>query len=87
MRILSMVAMTSVILSPIGTLLGLMFQIEREFLFPLIFLPIATPVVLGAYSFGLQDGQNWLWILATFLVGSIFICSLIFHFFFDDLTT
>lgn len=77
---------TSAILSPLGTTLGLMLQVEREFLFSLIFLPLSTPVILGAYSYGLQSESAWPWVLGMFFVGSCFLSSAVFHFFFDDLT-
>lgn len=80
------IVITSVILSPIGTTLGLMLQMEREFLFSLTFLPLATPVVLGAYALELQSDSAWPWILAIFFVGGCFLSALVFQFFFDDLT-
>lgn len=81
-----MIVATSAILAPIGTTLGLMLQVEREFLFSLIFLPLSTPVVLGAYSYELQPDSSWPWVLAIFFVGGSFLSCLFFSFFFDDLT-
>ncbi|MDB5037574.1 MAG: hypothetical protein JWQ35_1102 [Bacteriovoracaceae bacterium] len=84
---MGLLALASACLAPMGTLLGLMLQLEREFLFSVIYLPLATPVVLAAYSLSLVDAStNWLYVLISFLVAGGFISALIFEFFFDELS-
>jgi len=77
----------SLVIAPLGTLLGLGLQVEREFLFSLIFLPLITPVVLGAYAQSMgEQPQVWASLIGAFGSISWFVGSLIFEFFFDDLT-
>jgi ABC-type transport system involved in cytochrome c biogenesis permease component len=72
-------------LAPFGTLLGLMLQIEREFLFSIFFMPLSTPLVLAAY--GLSEGWSWNWmsLVLSFLVIGSFLSFFLFEFFFDEL--
>lgn len=73
-------------LSPIGSLLGLCMRFEREFLFALFYIPLATPLVLGAHSLHSGSTGAWAPILLIFLIFSLFFSALIFQFFFDELT-
>ena len=86
LMMIALIALTSGALSPLGTVLGLMLQLEREFLFSVIYLPLATPVILGTYSLSTDPVSNWLYIVLSFLVGGGFLSAMIFNFFFDDLS-
>ncbi|MBN8462823.1 MAG: hypothetical protein J0M01_08405 [Dechloromonas sp.] len=81
-----LIALTSLTLAPIGTVLGLMLQLEREFLFSIVYLPLATPVILASFSLSLGLEGSWLYVLLSFLVGGAFLSAAIFEFFFDDLS-
>jgi ABC-type transport system involved in cytochrome c biogenesis permease component len=83
---LALVAMISLSLACLGTLLSLLLQVEREFLFALFFLPVATPLFLSALSVSLEGQETWIWIMAVFLCLSVFLSAMLFEFFFDELT-
>ena len=86
-KILGILALTSACLAPVGSTLGLMLQLEREFLFSVIYLPLATPVVLGAYSLCLPEhSANWLYVLWSFFLCGSFLSAFVFEFFFDELS-
>jgi len=77
----------SLAMAPLGTLLSLLLQVEREFLFGLFFLPASIPVFLAALS--ITEGQNpstWMYILFIFILISGGLSSFLFEFFFDELT-
>jgi ABC-type transport system involved in cytochrome c biogenesis permease component len=77
----------SLCLAPLGTLLGLGLQAEREFLFSLIFIPLIAPIILAAHAMSLGEQISvWSSITGAFGIISWFISSVIFEFFFDDLT-
>jgi ABC-type transport system involved in cytochrome c biogenesis permease component len=83
----AIIVLTSACLSPIGTVLGLMLQLEREFMFSVIYLPLATPVVLGAHALTTADfSMNWLFVLLSFLMVGGFVGAFVFEFFFDELS-
>jgi len=83
---LTAILLVSLCLAPLGTCLGLMLQLEREFLFSLFFLPFASPLVLGAYELSGDQGELWGGLLlAFFLIGS-FLSAAFFEFFFDELS-
>lgn len=73
-------------LAPLGTLLGLLLQTEREFLFSIFFLPLCTPVILGAHSLSTEWTQAWAAVLSVFALAGAFVSALIFEFFFDELS-
>lgn len=86
-KILEIVLLASACLAPLGTLLGLILQLEREFLFSVIYLPLSSPVVLGAYSLSAAEfSTTWLYVLLSFCLVSGFLGALIFEFFFDELS-
>ena len=82
----ALLAVVSVCLAPIGTTLGLALQVEREFLFPLFFLPLCTPVVLAAESLSIEFSRPWLSVLLIFGLVGAFLSALVFEFFFDELS-
>lgn len=87
--VLLLSSLSALALSPLGTLLGLMLQLEREFLFSVIYLPLATPVILSGYSLSLEGwsiGSGWAQVLVGFILGGGFLSALIFEFFFDELS-
>ncbi len=87
MMYLKLIALVSICLSPLGTLLGLMLQLEREFLFSIIYLPLATPVILAAHNLCMPDASpNWLSVLSIFALAGGFVSAMIFEFFFDELS-
>jgi len=74
-------------MAPLGTLLSLLLQVEREFLFGLFFLPASIPVFLAALS--ITEGENpmtWMSILAIFILVAGGLSAFLFEFFFDELT-
>lgn len=73
-------------LAPLGSLLGLMLQMEREFLFSLIFLPLSTPVFLAALSYETTALNSWLYVLGIYATLSLYLSAFLFEFFFDELT-
>ncbi len=81
-----LILVISLALSPLGSLLSLLLQIEREFLFSLFFLPVSTPLFLGALSISHQSEAPWFWVMSIFALISIFLSALLFEFFFDELT-
>lgn len=83
---LALIALVSFCLAPIGTSLGLALQLEREFLFPLFFLPLSTPVVLAAESLSTDYSTSWLSVLLIFGVVGAFLSAVVFEFFFDELS-
>jgi ABC-type transport system involved in cytochrome c biogenesis permease component len=83
---LTVLALVSLCLAPLGSLLGLMLQTEREFLFSVFFLPLCTPVLLGAHSLCQEWSQAWFSVLAVFALMGGFVSALLFEFFFDELT-
>jgi ABC-type transport system involved in cytochrome c biogenesis permease component len=84
--LLKVLALTSLTLAPVGTFLGLILQVEREFLFSIVYLPLATPVILSAYSLSSSFEGSWLYVLLSFLVGGSFLSAFTFEFFFDELS-
>lgn len=87
LAITKLIALCSVALSPLGTLLGLMLQLEREFLFSVIYLPLATPVILVAHHLSANpEAPRWLSLILIFTLLSSFLSALIFEFFFDELS-
>ncbi len=77
----------SLSLAPLGTALGLFLQLEREFLFSLFFLPLTIPAFLAAQVLQ-TDGFSWSWsliLISYFCIGG-FVVSLLFEFFFDELS-
>ncbi len=85
-KMMGVLALVSACLAPLGTLFGLMLQLEREFLFSVIYLPLATPVILGAHSISLDAGGIWFKILLSFGVLAGFLSALLFEFYFDELS-
>lgn len=85
-----LIPLVAMALSPLGTLLGLSLQLEREFLFALLYLPLATPVFLA----GLHLSQNpdfdlfsaWTRVLIAFILLGSFMTAFLFKFFFDELS-
>jgi len=74
-------------MAPLGTLLSLLLQVEREFLFGLFFLPSSVPVFLAALS--ITEGENpttWFSVIAIFVLISGGLSAFLFEFFFDELT-
>jgi hypothetical protein len=86
MSLLPPLVMISISLACLGSFLSLLLQVEREFLFALFFLPLATPLFLAALSLSLKNEQAWIWVMAIFLGLSVFLSALLFEFFFDELT-
>ncbi len=74
-------------MAPLGTLLSLLLQVEREFLFGLFFLPASIPVFLAALS--ITEGENpttWMSLIAIFILIAGGLSAFLFEFFFDELT-
>lgn len=84
--IFGLAVLSAAILCPLGSLLGLMLQLEREFLFGLVFFPLSTPVILACFELSLAWSEVWLSVLGIFAVMSAFLSSLFFEFFFDELS-
>jgi hypothetical protein len=84
--LIEVIILTALALAPIGTVLGLMLQLEREFLFSIIYLPLATPVILAAFSLSGDLSGAWMYVLLSFLVGGSFLSAFTFEFFFDELS-
>lgn len=85
-RLMTALLLSSLCLAPVGTCLGLMLQTEREFLFSLFFLPLTTPVILGAHALSLEWTTSWGSVLGIFALMGSFVSALIFEFFFDELS-
>jgi hypothetical protein len=86
-RMIELICLASVCLSPLGTVLGLILQLEREFLFSIVYLPLATPVILGAHALSQPEFSiSWLYVLVSFFLVSTFIAAAVFEFFFDELS-
>ncbi len=74
-------------LAPLGALLGLMLQREREFLFAITYLPLATPIFLGLHQLLSQGFAGiWLRVLFSFALVSGFLSFFVFENYFDELT-
>lgn len=86
LNLILIAALSSLVLCPLGSLLGLMIQAEREFIFSLLFFPLSTPVILASLELSLHWDSAWLYVLGIFAALSCFLCSFIFEFFFDELT-
>lgn len=77
----------SLALAPLGSLIGLLLQFEREFLFALFFIPLCAPVILASHHLSLEDSSaSWAWLFGAFILLSGFLSSLLFEFFFDELS-
>lgn len=85
-EVLIWIPAASLVLSPLGASLGLMLQIEREFMFSVFYLPLATPVVLASHELSSHGYSMWALVLVVFGLMGGFISALIFEFFFDELT-
>lgn len=85
-QMLTLIFLASICLALPGSFLGLFLQFEREFLFALFFLPLATPVILACHSLSLQPQASWLYALGIFLLLGGFLSLFLFEFFFDELT-
>lgn len=83
---LGVLLLASTSLAPVGTLLGLMLQLEREFLFSLFFLPLAAPLVLAAFNLSMEWSWTWASMMIAFCLISSFLSALAFEFFFDELS-
>lgn len=86
LELLGVASLTAACLSPLGSFLGLFMQFEREYLFSLFFLGGSTPVILAGHQMSESQQWNWIYLDLIFFLFSAFICSLLFQFFFDDLT-
>jgi hypothetical protein len=73
-------------LAPTASFIGLLLQKEREILFPLFYLPFASPVIIGAHILSLGESTTWFYILGIFALVGGFLSFLLFEFFFDELT-
>lgn len=76
----------SLCMAPVGSLLGLALQWEREVLFSLFFIPYITPLILAVYHLSIERTASWAYLAGIFFVVGSFVSALIFEFFFDDLT-
>lgn len=83
---LGVLALTSLALAPIGSFLGLLLQTEREFLFSIFFLPLCTPVLLAAHQLTIEWTDAWFSVLSIFCLIGSFLSSLLFEFYFDELS-
>jgi len=84
--LLAIVLIVALTLAPTASFIGLLLQKEREILFPLFYLPFASPVIIGAHSLSLGDSSFWLYILGIFALVGGFLSFFLFEFFFDELT-
>jgi len=84
-HLLSVSLLVTLALVPVGTLLGLMLQVEREFLFSIFFMPLVTPLVLAASA--MSEAWIWSWssLILAFLIMGSFLSFFLFEFFFDEL--
>lgn len=78
-------SLVSLSLAPLGCLLSLLLRLERDFLFALFYVPISSPALLAGYQLSLGYQQAWFYSLLIFCVLSLFLSSLLFEFFFDEL--
>lgn len=85
-ELVKLIVLSSLTLAPTGSLLGLLLQNEREVLFPLFYLPFASPVIIGTHSLSSQANSSWMYIIGIFCIVGGFLSFLIFEFFFDELT-
>jgi len=85
-ELLALTAAIAACQTPLGCLLGLLLQFEREFLFALFFLPIMTPLLLAASQLSEDFYPSWVYILSAFFLAGSFVSALVFQFFFDELT-
>lgn len=77
----------SLALAPLGSLIGLLLQFEREFLFALFFIPLTAPIILASHHLSLEgSSSSWAWLFGAFILLSGFMSSLLFEFFFDELS-
>jgi ABC-type transport system involved in cytochrome c biogenesis permease component len=72
-------------LCPLGCLLSLLLQFERDFLFALFYLPLASPALLAGYHLSIGYQASWLYALLIFCCLSAFLAAFLFEFFFDEL--
>lgn len=86
LAMIEIILLISAGLSPLGILLGLMLQREREFLFSVLYLPLATPLILGAHETSNEIASSWLYLLVSFTFVSGFLSAFLFEFFFDELS-